>query len=94
MEREEGGSPAVSSVEVVKDFLSGLGGRKPTREEAMAIASQLEDLYAKIIRLRGLAPAFARVDLSDEVWALMVLIGKKSLKHRPPGGLRNAASFL
>lgn len=94
MERGDGGNPAASSFEVVKDFLAGLGGRKPTREEAMTIAPQLEDLYAKIVRLRALSPTFTRVNLSDEVWNLMALIGKESFKNRPPGGLRSAASFL
>ena len=91
MERGEGGT---SSIEVVSDFVAGLQGRMPTREELSAVQPQLEDLYQKLVRIRELSPAFARVDLGEEVWGLLELIGKKRLRNRPPGGLRNAASFL
>lgn len=91
MERGEGGA---SSIEVVSDFVTGLQGRKPTREELSAMQPHLEDLYRKLVRIRALSPAFARVDLGEEVWELLELAGKKRLRNRPAGGLRNAASFL
>ena len=91
MERGDGGN---SPIEIVRDFIAGLDGRKPTREEAIALAPQLEDLYQKLVKIRAMSPAFSRVDLGDEVWDLMELAGKKRLRNRPAGGLRNAASFL
>ncbi len=73
MEAEEG----KDSFEVVRDFLLGLGERKPGREEVQAIAPALRDIYERLMRVRAVAPS---VDLSDRLWELMEMVG---LKARP-----------
>ncbi len=75
------------SFEVVKEFLSGLGERKPERDEVLRIAGALKDIYERLMRVRAVAPS---VDLSDRMWGLMEMAG---LKARPARnfGLRSAA---
>ena len=77
----------------VREFLDRVGDRRPTAEEIREIAPALEKLYERLVKLRSLAPAYRRVDLSDRIWELMARIGKKKL---PPsrGSLGRAASFL
>ncbi len=86
-----------SSVEVVSRFLDTVvrEQRRPTLEELQSIRPALEELHAKLLKLRAMGPAFRGVDFSPELWALMRLIGKKA---EPVGGdsvfRRIAASFL
>ena len=48
----EGGK---DSFEVVKEFLSGLGDRRPRSEEVQAIAVALADIYQRLMRVRSIA---------------------------------------
>ena len=84
MEREE-----KDSFEVVKEFLTALGERRPEREEVQAIAPALKEIFERLMRVRKVAPT---VDLSDRMWELMAVAGIR----RPGfgGGFRSAASFL
>jgi hypothetical protein len=80
----EGGK---DSFEVVKEFLIGLGERKPERAEVARISGALKDIYERLMRVRAVAPS---VDLSDRMWGLMEMVG---LKARPARsfGFRSAA---
>ena len=82
----EGGK---DSFEVVKEFLSGLGDRRPQRDEVQTIAVALADIYQRLMRVRSIAPS---VDLSDRMWELMSLVGLKAKPVR--SSFRSAASFL
>ncbi|HLF92154.1 MAG TPA: hypothetical protein VJB14_01735 [Planctomycetota bacterium] len=86
MEREE-----KDSFEVVKEFVTALGERRPEREEVQAIAWALKDINDRLMRVRAVAPT---VDLSDRMWALMEMVGIRAKPHRASGGFRSAASFL
>jgi hypothetical protein len=68
----EGGK---DSFEVVKEFLVGIGERRPTREEVQTIAPALVDIYQRLMRVRAVAPT---VDLSERLWTLMGVIGLKA----------------
>ena len=85
MEREE-----KDSFEVVKEFLTGLGERRPEREEVQAIAPALKEIFERLMNVRRVAPT---VDLSDRMWGLMEMVGIRARPHRA-GGFRSAASFL
>ena len=88
-EREmEWGDEGRDSMDVVRDFLTNLGGRTPTRGEVQKIGSHLEELESRVLRLRKLAPAYRKLDLSKDVRVLLRILRSKS------GGLRSAASFL
>jgi hypothetical protein len=82
----EGGK---DSFEVVKEFLAGLGDRRPQRDEVQTIAVALADIYQRLMRVRSIAPS---VDLSDRMWELMALAGLKAKPVR--SSFRSAASFL
>ena len=82
----EGGK---DSFEVVKEFLAGLGDRRPQRDEVQTIATALADIYQRLMRVRSIAPS---VDLSDRMWELMSLVGLKAKPVR--SSFRSAASFL
>jgi len=82
----EGGK---DSFEVVKEFLAGLGDRRPQRDEVQTIATALADIYQRLMRVRSIAPS---VDLSDRMWELMSLAGLKAKPVR--SSFRSAASFL
>jgi hypothetical protein len=82
----EGGK---DSFEVVKEFLAGLGDRRPQRDEVQTIAVALADIYQRLMRVRSIAPS---VDLSDRLWELMALAGLKAKPVR--SSFRSAASFL
>ena len=82
----EGGK---DSFEVVKEFLSGLGDRRPRSEEVQAIAVALADIYQRLMRVRSIAPS---VDVSERMWELMSMVGLKAKPVR--ASFRSAASFL
>jgi len=82
----EGGK---DSFEVVKEFLAGLGDRRPQRDEVQTIAVALADIYQRLMRVRSIAPS---VDLSDRMWELMAMAGLKAKPVR--SSFRSAASFL
>ena len=82
----EGGK---DSFEVVKEFLAGLGDRRPQRDEVQTIAVALADIYQRLMRVRSIAPS---VDLSDRMWELMAMVGLKAKPVR--SSFRSAASFL
>jgi hypothetical protein len=82
----EGGK---DSFEVVKEFLAGLGDRRPQRDEVQTIAVALADIYQRLMRVRSIAPS---VDLSDRMWELMSMVGLKAKPVR--SSFRSAASFL
>ena len=82
----EGGK---DSFEVVKEFLAGLGDRRPQRDEVQTIAVALADIYQRLMRVRSIAPS---VDLSDRMWELMSMAGLKAKPVR--SSFRSAASFL
>lgn len=82
----EGGK---DSFEVVKEFLSGLGDRRPQRDEVQAIAAALADIYQRLMRVRSIAPS---VDVSERMWELMAMVGLKAKPVR--SSFRSAASFL
>ena len=84
----EGGK---DSFEVVKEFLVGLGDRRPQREEVQAIATALADIYQRLMRVRSIAPT---VDVSERMWELMGMVGLKAKPVRPASTFRSAASFL
>lgn len=77
------------SFEVVKEFLSGLGDRRPQRDEVQAIATALADIYQRLMRVRSIAPS---VDVSERMWELMSMVGLKAKPVR--SSFRSAASFL
>ena len=85
MEREE-----KDSFEVVKEFLTALGERRPAREEVQAIAPALRQIFERLMNVRRIAPT---VDLSDRMWTLMEMVG---IRRKPSSGMgfRSAASFL
>jgi hypothetical protein len=85
MERGAEGGDAVG---IVRGFLEGLGGRRPTRAEVLTIRRPLEDLYERVLRLRTSSPDLRDVDLGDDVKMLLQILKSKG------GGLRSAASFL
>jgi hypothetical protein len=82
----EGGK---DSFEVVKEFLMGLGDRRPQRAEVESIATALADIYQRLMRVRSIAPT---VDVSDRMWELMAMVGLKAKPVR--SSFRSAASFL
>ena len=82
----EGGK---DSFEVVKEFLMGLGDRRPRNEEVATIAVALADIYQRLMRVRSIAPS---VDVSERMWELMALVGLKAKPVRT--SFRSAASFL
>ena len=82
----EGGK---DSFEVVKEFLAGLGDRRPQRDEVQAIATALADIYQRLMRVRTIA---LTVDVSDRMWELMTMVGLKAKPVRT--SFRSAASFL
>ena len=83
------GEGGMDSFEVVKEFLAGLGDRRPQRDEVQTIATALADIYQRLMRVRSIAPS---VDLSDRMWELMSLAGLKAKPVR--SSFRSAASFL
>ena len=78
------------SFEVVKEFIMGLGDRRPTRDEVQGIAIALADIYQRLMRVRSIAPT---VDVSDRMWELMSMVGLKAKPVRS-ASFRSAASFL
>jgi len=78
------------SFEVVKEFIMGLGDRRPTRDEVQQIAVALADIYQRLMRVRSIAPS---VDVSDRMWELMSMVGLKAKPVRS-ASFRSAASFL
>ena len=87
MKERQGGS---DSFDVIKEFLTRVGNRKPNRDEIHEISGALRDVYERLMRVRTVSPA---IDLSDRMWMLMELAG---IRKKPAGGIsiRNAASFL
>jgi hypothetical protein len=85
MEREE-----KDSFEVVKEFLTSLGERRPERDEVQAIAPALQQIFERLMNVRKIAPT---VDLSDRMWTLMEMVGLRAKPVRSTG-FRSAASFL
>ena len=83
MEAGEGG--ARSSFEVVRDFLDALQGSDPRPEDLRRIRPALDELASKVARLRRMSPAFAAVQLGDEVVRLI------RLAREQDGWLRSAA---
>jgi hypothetical protein len=82
------GDKGKDSLDVVREFLTEFGGRTPTRGEVQKIGAHLEEIESRVVRLRKLAPAYRRVDLSKDIRVLLRILRSKS------GGLRSAASFL
>ncbi len=82
------GDKGKDSLDVVREFLTELGGRTPTRGEVQEIGAHLEEIESRVLRLRKLAPAYRRVDLSKDIRVLLRILRSKS------GGLRSADSFL
>jgi hypothetical protein len=82
----EGGK---DSFEVVKEFLVGLGDRRPRTDEVQQIAVALADIYQRLMRVRSIAPS---VDVSERMWELMGMVGLKAKPVRT--AFRSAASFL
>ena len=78
------------SFEVVKEFIMGLGDRRPERTEVEQIATALADIYQRLMRVRTIAPS---VDVSDRMWELMGMVGLKAKPVRS-ASFRSAASFL
>lgn len=91
------GDGEASSAERVAQFLERVvqDRRRPSEEELQAVRPALEDLHAKLMRLRSYGPEYGKIDFSPEMWAVMRLIGKRA---EPVGGesvlRRIAASFL
>ena len=83
----EGGK---DSFEVVKEFLVGLGDRRPRTDEVQQIAVALADIYQRLMRVRSIAPS---VDVSERMWELMGMVGLKAKPVRS-ASFRSAASFL
>jgi hypothetical protein len=82
------------SFEVVKEFLGRAGERSLERGEVLEIKAALEDIHARLMRVRSIAPT---VDLSERMWSLMQMVGIQAKPVRTTGfgkGLRSAASFL
>jgi hypothetical protein len=84
------GDGGKDSFEVVKEFITGLGDRRPQVEEVQAIAVALADIYQRLMRVRSIAPT---VDVSDRMWELMGMVGLK-VKPVRSTSFRSAASFL
>ena len=78
------------SFEVVKEFIMGLGDRRPQRHEVQEIAVALADIYQRLMRVRSIAPS---VDVSERMWELMGMVGLKAKPVRS-ASFRSAASFL
>ena len=84
------GDGGKDSFEVVKEFITGLGDRRPQKEEVQSIAVALADIYQRLMRVRSIAPT---VDVSDRMWELMGMVGLKAKPVRSTS-FRSAASFL
>jgi hypothetical protein len=69
------GDGGKDSFEVVKEFIAGLGDRRPQRDEVQSIAVALADIYQRLMRVRSIAPT---VDVSDRMWELMTMVGLKA----------------
>lgn len=89
----DGNAPAQDEFLAVRDLVEKIGNRQATSEEVESVRPALETLYAKLMRIRSLSPAFRRVDFSEEVWMLMRRIGKK-VQPVPGSAIGRAASFL
>jgi len=74
------GERGADSFEVVRNFVKGLGNRRPEPAEVQQIAPALNEIYRRLMRVRGYAP---RVDLSDTMWELMEMVG---IRARRVGG--------
>jgi len=83
-----------SSFTTVRNFLGGLNGRKPTKEEVATISDDLEELYKRVEKVHSIAPELVGVEMSDDIYELLRLAGRKVgvSKRRTPFG--KAASFL
>ena len=79
------------SFEVVKEFIMGLGDRRPQRDEVQQIATALADIYQRLMRVRSIAPT---VDVSERMWELVGMVGLKAKPVRSATSFRSAASFL
>ena len=84
------GDGGKDSFEVVKEFITGLGDRRPQLDEVQAIAVALADIYQRLMRVRSIAPT---VDVSERMWELMGMVGLKAKPVRS-ASFRSAASFL
>ena len=70
---------------VVRSFLEDLREGRKTRAQVGEIRESLEDLYGRMERVRALSTQFPKlkaVDLGEEVWDLMELIGKRRARRR------------
>ena len=84
------GDGGKDSFEVVKEFITSLGDRRPRLDEVQSIAVALADIYQRLMRVRSIAPT---VDVSDRMWELMGMVGLKAKPVRSTS-FRSAASFL
>ena len=83
------GDGGKDSFEVVKEFIAGLGDRRPHKDEVQSIAVALADIYQRLMRVRSIAPT---VDVSDRMWELMSMVGLKAKPVRS-NWIRSAASL-
>lgn len=76
------GDGGKDSFEIVREFLHRMEGRAPRREEVAEIAPALHELYRRLMRVRAVAP---KVNVSDEVWGLMEMVGIQVRPNRRSG---------
>lgn len=79
------------SFNTVKEFLARIGGRTPERGEIEEISEALRDIYARLLRVRAVAPS---VDLSERMWALMAQAGLRPVPVRMTPLIRRLAAGL
>ena len=74
-----GGKQVVDSFDVIRHMIENLGGRQPTREDALGISVALKDVYDRLLKVRQISPT---VDYSQRMWLLLDLVGfpNKSLR--------------
>lgn len=65
----------------IKRLIDSLGGRQPTREDAMKIQGALHEAYERLMKVRPFAPT---TDYSERIWELLELAGfpNKSLAKK------------
>ena len=79
------------SFSVVKEFLARIGDRAPERTEIEEVSGALKDIYARLLRVRAVAPS---VDLSERMWAMMAQAGLRPVPVRMTPLIRRLAAGL
>jgi phosphoenolpyruvate synthase/pyruvate phosphate dikinase len=67
------------SFTVIKNFLSKVDGKIPSKEELIEIAGDLEMVANKVKKIRGLSPAYRNIKLNKDIEKLLELARREDL---------------